>query len=1122
LEVGNWELTVICPTHLVPDAPADKDAFGAHQRIADAIAQLVETRGGQCIGLLGTWGSGKSTVVHLLQNQLQQRDSCLVWVFDAWAHEGDSLRRTFLESVIERLTEKGWLEERGWKERLEYLAGRRKVTEQASRPHLSPLAIVLAISLLFVPIGGSMFESRLDAGVSFGFTASQDWAALGALLLAFAPLVVLALYVGGLLLVQRRSTQQVRESLRDALTVFVRQTDTAQRTETLDSGEPTTLEFERTFVDVMSAALPPAGKDADTSRRLVVVIDNLDRVNTEQALAVWSTLQTFVRHRDTREPWLSGLWCVLPFDADAIRRLWPRDGKQGVDVAESFLDKTFQIRFEVPLPLLSDWKDYIMARLKEAMPQHTDDDFFRIYRLYAVRREQGVPAPTPRELKLFVNQVGSLHRQWQDDIPLPDLAYYALLQRDKVPITSETITQFPLPSEVGLVSDDVRAHLAAMAYGVPIDSARELLLREPIIQALEAADGGELEKLSKGDDAFALVFEQALWRGCEEWPQAEAGKLLHAVLAIDKSQIGRDVPPWRLKQWFDHLESAVRRAGTWAPMDGNAVDGILALSERRPVLAPALFAAFITTRTTTAPWGRAAAMPAFVSDYLRLESGLRAWVTDFGVDIPGDSGAFGSLAFELVQQDRAGRVWANFRPASMETLANELSEPTRPFGPESLAAVRIATSSQPSVDWTPFAASAVERVRSAEGRQSRFVLGALHLLWDKGGSTVAGRLLDDAWSWLANSWLTEPHEFDAPLFLTIARADPTLKWLHTEGDHPFRSELYRRLNIVPDDALQHLVQTMYEIGKAEIMLTLAERRPEMSSLAYAVLLELAKLGPSTQVCPPLLLIEKWDSSFRWLDPYEIVTLLARNNPDFAQASADMPFTWSSSGAYSSIYAGVLDGRDGPVPDTLIASCVGAVQSVSSSMWVSSLNGDGRLVRLWLALNRRGHPVNIVQIAAAFATLAPKLADLSNDAAPWRKAAFEALPPEARDPIVSTILETVFKNPQPNLHRAFDLIGTSVFQSSWLIAHPDAFAVAACFVIDDLNDFWLADLARAAAVHARALSQADAQRRRELATSFEARKSSARTSGAEAAIQELGPALLLAGVLSSGEGDVASA
>ena len=74
-----------CPTNLVTDAPSDKDAFGAHGRIAQAIAQLVRNSpGGKSIGLLGTWGAGKSTVVEILRKDLEGDPRFVVWLFDAW------------------------------------------------------------------------------------------------------------------------------------------------------------------------------------------------------------------------------------------------------------------------------------------------------------------------------------------------------------------------------------------------------------------------------------------------------------------------------------------------------------------------------------------------------------------------------------------------------------------------------------------------------------------------------------------------------------------------------------------------------------------------------------------------------------------------------------------------------------------------------------------------------------------------------------------------------------------------------------------------------------------------------------------------------------------------------
>jgi hypothetical protein len=45
----------VCPTNLVTDSPPDTDAFGAHGRIAQAIAQ----------------SAGKSTVVEIRRRQLE-------------------------------------------------------------------------------------------------------------------------------------------------------------------------------------------------------------------------------------------------------------------------------------------------------------------------------------------------------------------------------------------------------------------------------------------------------------------------------------------------------------------------------------------------------------------------------------------------------------------------------------------------------------------------------------------------------------------------------------------------------------------------------------------------------------------------------------------------------------------------------------------------------------------------------------------------------------------------------------------------------------------------------------------------------------------------------------------
>ena len=109
-----------CPTRLLDDLPADSDEFGGHQKIAKALAQLVATEGGgRAVALTGPWGSGKSTIIELTRAELTKisagnPDEYHVFVFDAWAHSGDPLRRAFLEGLIGELIKCQWLDEGQW------------------------------------------------------------------------------------------------------------------------------------------------------------------------------------------------------------------------------------------------------------------------------------------------------------------------------------------------------------------------------------------------------------------------------------------------------------------------------------------------------------------------------------------------------------------------------------------------------------------------------------------------------------------------------------------------------------------------------------------------------------------------------------------------------------------------------------------------------------------------------------------------------------------------------------------------------------------------------------------------------------------------------------------------
>jgi hypothetical protein len=756
------------------------------------------------------------------------------------------------------------------------------------------------------------------------------------------------------------------------------------------------------------------------------------------------------------------------------------------------------------------------------MPKHDkedDDDFFRIYRLYAVRRAQGVPAPTPRELKLFVNQVGSLHRQWQDEIPLADLAYYALLQRDKVPITSDSIAQFPEPGEVGLVSDGVRAHLAAMAYGVPIASAQELLLREPIIQALETPDPAALKKLSDGNEAFALVFEQALWRGCEEWPTAEAGKLLHAVVALEESGIHQGVPPRRVKQWFDQIEFAARRAGTWAPMDSKAVDGILLLFARVPQLQATLFDAFVAGRTTAANWDSDESAPAtFVDDYVRLISGFG--VNPLPVAVPGTAASFGRLSAELGRRDPEGRFWASFTPQSPEAVLGPFWEPGFSVGSEDIATIRVVCASLPGTTWFGFVEHQQKRLREST-RDHRYIVNAMHVLWEDESATDALRQLVSttaAYQWALEGKSSNDLALECAWLYTFARFESFRPILEDAAYNGLRSDLDEGSQALCDQ----LAQTTLDMGRAEPLFDAAARVWEFRSTMHRTLLALAALGPPVRVLPPSLILESWQTSFGGLDPHDLVMLLAERNPAFVEALATEPFTSGSTSTYTN-HTGVLNASNVPVPEPLVGYCVSLIQQASSSSWVSSLTGDAALGRMLAALKRRGIPVVIGEpVVAAFKTLAAKIAQsaLPLQGEPWRKAALDALDSTARTEVLNAILDNLPMKSQVDLGRLLSLVEPGVFELSWFAEHPDEFGMAAAYVLLNFNHAWVAAVARAGSSHGDRLASMNSEARAALAAAFAQRQGS---SGLDRpGLSELGDTLTRVGILTDADrGDLAS-
>jgi KAP family P-loop domain len=505
---------------LLDDMPAQEDAFGPHKRIATAIHHLITTEtGGKAIALIGTWGGGKSTVINLLKTSAKEKhegqSDLEIFVFDAWSHEGDPLRRTFLEKIITFFEERKWISKDKWDKRLAQLSRRYKETTTTSTPQLTKLGSVCGLLLFVVAIGLAMLGGGSDI---------FWWDFAGFVLTLLPPGIFLYIWWHK----RNKLPPNQRGDADDMLSYLANKQVEKTKTATIEESEPTSVEFQSWFCELAQEALTG-------NRKILLAIDNLDRIDPGDALKLWAAMRTFVDFSDSEIPsWASKLWVLVAFDEDGIKRLWKKEAADQT-LATTFLDKTFQIRFRVPAPLLSNWRDFLMQQLKKAFPNGKDDDFYKICRIYAILNAEK-RSPTPRDMKVFVNQIGAVSRTAPEQIPIPQQALYALL----IEQGWDPIKELPEPQRLqSYLGTDWKENSASLFYSMPREKAIQVLLGEQVEKAM--ADG-KPELLNRTEMAYIVdrILEQRLpsWRGNEPYMIGRAAYALTAP-CISKTLTGQ-------------------------------------------------------------------------------------------------------------------------------------------------------------------------------------------------------------------------------------------------------------------------------------------------------------------------------------------------------------------------------------------------------------------------------------------------------------------------------------------------------------------------------------------------------------------------------------------------------
>src|SRR5690606_28757267 len=237
---------------------------------------------------------------------------------------------------IASLRQRGLLTRKEAEEATERVWNRTETTKTTSEPILRLHTKLLLIAFALIPLGSALFEvprAPVVANVS-------EWAALLealwtprnqiALFLLALPLLLLGLL--GLINIQPWCTKpkwllfgKDHDANFSVLNFFFNRVQGTVERKRIKSPQDSIAEFRSIFaylIDRIHAHAP--------RMRVVIIIDNIDRIPPSQARDFWSTMQTFFADGGgLRRPANRKYWLVAPFSIEALSFVFAESGSIG-------------------------------------------------------------------------------------------------------------------------------------------------------------------------------------------------------------------------------------------------------------------------------------------------------------------------------------------------------------------------------------------------------------------------------------------------------------------------------------------------------------------------------------------------------------------------------------------------------------------------------------------------------------------------------------------------------------------------------------------------------------------------------------------------------------------------
>lgn len=338
-----------------------RDAFG-HAQFAQALRNLIEAPHHHppfSIGLLGPWGTGKSTIKELYLDDLRsdktgkrgarRQDRIHAISFNAWRYGGESdIKRALLRDAFLELGGNEAALRRQLYQQVSRTAQRKRQWKDWAGEAFGQIAGTI---ILFLALAAGMLFLTWTFLKLAGVTEAYSWSTLGAA----------AIIATGFL------SKYVLDLRVKTPSLFTPQTN-------ISFPSTSAEEYEWLLLRQIERFRNKKGKNCD---RLVIFVDDLDRLSAAEMVAGLDAIRTFLEMPVASGDDGFGVIFVISCDEDRVAEALARGRGRigGSDLpgsvftrtdARRYLDRLFQFRLEIPLFPKQDMRQFAEEKLRAA------------------------------------------------------------------------------------------------------------------------------------------------------------------------------------------------------------------------------------------------------------------------------------------------------------------------------------------------------------------------------------------------------------------------------------------------------------------------------------------------------------------------------------------------------------------------------------------------------------------------------------------------------------------------------------------------------------------------------------------------------------------------------------